>query len=334
MSGRMSAFDLPQSAAPARTDRIAHTKPRSLWAYVRARLLRDPRGVIGLLLVLLFTVLGAIGPFIAPHNPRELNFGQQYRPPVWQARSLTGKTPSPEFVLGTDSSGRDVLSRALYGTRTSMLIGWTTVLLTLLLGLPIGLLSGYASGRLDNFLMRLTDIFYALPTIMFYILIVMALRNTALGKLLSGLVVLILAFTLVGWVQVARLARGSALVLREAPYVDAGRAAGARTVRLLSRHVLPNILGPVLVWVTGAVPRIVTVEAILGYLRIGISPPTDPDAFFALSWGGMFLDGRAAIRSSPWVLLVPTICLGLVSIGFALLGDSLRDALDTKSQRA
>lgn len=328
----MSTFDVPQAASPASTGRIQGVKPRGLWGDVWSRLLRDPRGVLGLLLVLSFTVLGAVGPFISPHNPRELNFGDRYRPPVWQARSLTGHTPNPAFPLGTDSSGRDVLSRGLYGTRTSMLIGWATVVFTLLLGLPIGLLSGYLGGRLDNTLMRLTDVFYALPTIMFYILIVMVLRDTTFGKLMSGLVVLILAFTLVGWVQVARLARGSTLVLREAPYVEAGRAAGTRGVRILSRHVLPNILGPILVWVTGAVPRIVTVEAILGYLRIGISPPTDPDAFFALSWGGMFLDGRAGIRSSPWVLAVPTVCLALVSIGFALLGDSLRDALDPQSR--
>ncbi len=329
MNGPRVAPGVPASASPAP---IRDPRPRSLWSDVWRRLRADPRGVAGLILVLLFTVLALAGPFIAPHNPRKLNFGANYTPPVWQARSITGRTPSLTFPLGTDREGRDVLSRALYGTRTSMLIGWSTVLLMLLIGLPIGLLSGYAGGRVDNALMRITDVFYALPTIMFYILIVLALRETPFGRLLNGLVVLILAFALVGWVQVARLARGSTLVLREAPYVDAGRAAGARQNRLLRRHVLPNILGPVLVWVTIAVPGIITVEAILGYLGIGISPPTNPDAFFALSWGGMFLDGRAGIRSSPWVLLVPTVCLALLTIGFTLLGDSLRDALDPKSR--
>lgn len=311
---------------------IGSQRPRSLWLDAWTRLRSDWRGMVGLGLVLFFTVLALIGPFVAPYNPRELHFGASYLPPVWQAQSVAGRAPDPAYLLGTDRVGRDILSRTLYGTRTSMLIGWTAVIFTLLIGLPIGLLSGYVGGRLDNVLMRITDVFYALPTIMFYILIVLALRETRFGAAMSGLLVLILAFTIVGWVQVARLARGSTLVLRDAPYVEAGRAAGTRTSRLLPRHILPNILGPVLVWVTIAVPRIVTVEAILGYLNIGISPPTDPEAFFALSWGGMFLDGRAALRASPWMLLIPTVCLALVTIGFTLLGDSLRDALDPKSK--
>lgn len=318
--------------APRGADALIHTKPRSLWADVWRRLLRDRRGALGLALVLLFTLIALIGPFVAPHNPREFHYDARYIPPFWQAQSLSGKPPNPIYPLGTDGQGRDVLSRALYGTRTSMLIGWLTVLFSLIIGLPIGLLSGYIGGRVDNGLMRVTDVFYALPTIMFYILVVLVLRDTSFGKLLSGLLVLIVAFVAVGWVQVARLARGSTLVLREAPYVDAGRAAGARTSRLLRRHVLPNILGPILVWVAAILPRIITVEAVLGYLKIGISPTTQPDAFFALSWGGMFLEGRAAIRSAPWILIVPTVSLALVSIGFTLLGDSLRDALDPASR--
>ncbi len=324
----------PDAVSRVGTGPIMSTRPRSLWADVGTRLGKDRRGGIGVALVLFFTVIALVGPFIAPYNPRELNFDSRYIPPFWQARSLSGRTPDAAHPLGTDAEGRDVLSRALYGTRTSMLIGWATILFTLLIGLPVGLLSGYVGGRLDNALMRITDVFYALPTIMFYILIVLALRETQFGKLLSGLIVLIMAFSFVGWVQVARLSRGSTLVLRHAPYVDASRASGARTRQLLPKHIMPNILGPILVWVAIAVPRIVTVEAILGYLRIGISPPTDPDAFFALSWGGMFLDGRAGLRSSPWLLLVPTVCLALLTIGFTLLGDSLRDALDPTSRPA
>ncbi len=319
-----------RAAGMTPNDTIRLYPPRSLWRQVWARLLRDPRGMLGLALVILFSVIAVVGPPLAPHNPRRLDYDREYTPPFWQARSLVNLTPDPAYPLGTDGQGRDVFSRMLYGTRISMSIGWLTVLFTLLIGLPVGLLAGYRGGLVDNLLMRLADVFYALPTIMFYILVVMLLRETAFGSLLNGLAMLVLAFSAVGWVGVARLARGSTLVLREALYVDAGRVAGATTFRLLSRHILPNILGPILVWVTATLPRVVTVEAILGYLQISVSPAANPDAFYTLSWGGMFYEGRNALRSAPWVLIVPAVCLMLVSIGFTFLGDSLRDALDPR----
>lgn len=324
--------ELAEHSQVAQGRTIRSSRPRSLWAHAWARLIRDPRGALGLALVLLFTVIAIAGPPLAPHNPRRLDYDREYTPPFWQERSFGDVERNPAYPLGTDGQGRDVFSRALYGTRTSMLIGWVSVLFTLLIGLPIGLLAGYMGGRTDNALMRLADVFYALPSIMFYILIVMVLRETPFGRLLNGLAMLVLALSAVGWVGVARLARGTTLVLREALFVDAARVAGTPTPRLLRRHILPNILGTILVWVTATVPRILIIEAILGYLHIGISPPTDPDAFFTLSWGGMFLEGRASLRSAPWVLIVPAVCLALVSIGFTFLGDSLRDALDPRTE--
>jgi oligopeptide transport system permease protein len=325
--------ELARAEQAAQSATIRQPRPRSLWSHVWSRLIRDPRGALGLALVLLFTLMAVIGPPLAPHNPRRLDYTREYTPPFWQERSFADLTRDPAYPLGTDGQGRDVFSRMLYGTRTSMLIGWLTVLSTLLIGVPLGLFSGYRGGRTDNLLMRLADVFYALPSIMFYILVVMVLRETPFGRFLNGLAMLVLAFSAVGWVGVARLARGATLVLRGALFVDAARVAGTPTPRLLVRHILPNILGTVLVWVTATVPRVLIVEAILGYLRIGISPPTDPDAFFTLSWGGMFLEGRAALRSAPWVLIVPAVCLALVSIGFSFLGDSLRDALDPQADR-
>lgn len=312
--------------------RARFLRGRSIWADAARGLVRDPRGIFGLAIVVIFTLLAIFGPALAPHDPRRLHFDKAYAPPAWQEKSAVGGESDPAHPLGTDGQGRDVLSRALYGTRTSMLIGWATVLFALLIGLPIGLLSGYHGGRIDTALMRITDVFYALPTIMLYILIVLLLRDTKFGAVLNGVAMLILAFAIVGWVGIARLSRSATLVARNAAYVDAANAAGAPAPRLIFHHILPNILGPVLVWVAAAVPGVIIIEGILGYLRIGISPPTDPDKFFSLSWGGLFLEGRAALHAAPWVFAVPAISLALLSIGFTFLGDSLRDTLDPTSR--
>jgi oligopeptide transport system permease protein len=232
--------------------------------------------------------------------------------------------------LGTDTIGRDVLSRVIYGARVSMVVGITPVFIILLVGTGVGLVSGYLGGAVDNVMMRITDVFYAFPGLLLYIILMVTLRDAAIGRLLNGLFLLFVALAAVAWVGVARLVRGSVLSLKEKEFVEAARCIGVSDVRIMVRHIFPNTLSPIVVWMAFAIPRMIVAEAILGYLGIGLRPATDPKAFFITSWGVSMLEGRTAINIQPWILLVPSLCVGLVVLAFTFVGDGLRDALDPR----
>jgi oligopeptide transport system permease protein len=293
-------------------------------------LARNPVAVGSLAVIAFYILITLLAPLLAPYDPLTYHVYDTYRPPIWDRNAPGGIDPDPRFVLGTDAVGRDLLSRLLFGTRTSMLVGLIGAALIAAIGIAVGLLSGFAGPRVDNLLMRLTDVFYAFPSIMFYILMMLILRDTRFGTWLGGVAMLVLALALVGWVGAARLVRATVLSIKESEFVQAARSIGASNRRLLLRHILPNCLGPVVVWIAFAIPRLIIAEAILGYLGIGLKPPTgdQSDSFFITSWGGLFLDGRRSISNRPWMLLAPAISLTLVAIAFNLLGDSLRDALD------
>jgi oligopeptide transport system permease protein len=322
-----------EPAVPLGRDRGAR-RSAGLWLDAWRQLRRSPVAVACLAVIALYTLITLLTPLLAPYDPQAMHIYDSDRPPVWDANAPGGIDPDPRFLLGTDTMGRDLLSRLLYGTRTSMSVGLIAAPLIAAVGIAIGLISGLAGPRLDNLLMRLTDVFYAFPNIMFCILIILILRDTPFGAWLGGLAMLIAALATVGWVGAARLVRSAALSIKQAEFVEAARCIGASSRRLLLHHILPNCLGPVVVWIAFTIPRLIIAEAILGYLGVGLKPAMidSSDSFFITSWGGMFLDGRRAITYRPWMMLAPTICLTLVSMAFNLLGDSLRDALDPKSR--
>lgn len=279
--------------------------------------------------VLFFILVALLGPLLAPHDPTEFHWQQSKLPPAWV--SYTRSSGETQYLLGTDMDGRDLLSRLLYGTRTTMLLAIVSVPLAALLGTTIGILSGYFSGRTDQLLMRATDIFSAFPSILFSILIMLILWKTPFGKWLNGLGVLTLAFFLIGWVSLARLVRSAVLSIKKELYIEAAHANGLREGRILFRHILPGILGLVMVWSVTAIPRVIILEALLGYIGIGITPDIEQARFVVTSWGGLFLDGRQAIHSNPVRLIAPTLCVMLAVVSFTLLGDELRDLLDPRS---
>ncbi|MCP4605686.1 MAG: ABC transporter permease [Proteobacteria bacterium] len=319
-------------AQQVKVNRLAKSQPsRSLWADAWFRLMRNKAAVTGMVIIVLFVLIATFASVLAPHNPLQIHDGMGFLPPAWVSDSAsTGRVGNSEFLLGTDTIGRDVFSRLLYGARVSMVAGLTPVLIILVLGTGVGMISGYMGGQIDNIIMRITDVFYAFPNLLLYIILMVTLRDTAIGKLLNGLFLLFVALAIVSWVGVARLVRGSVLSLKAKEYVDAARCIGASPAHIMMRHILPNSLSPIVVWIAFAIPRMIIIEAILGYLGIGLRPATDPSAFFITSWGVLMLEGQTAINAQPWILFAPSVCVGLVVLAFTFLGDGLRDALDPR----
>ena len=304
---------------------------RSLMADAWYRLLRNKASVAGGIVIIAFFLVALAAPLVAPHSPLQRHSGgKDFLPPAWVEKGPNGKAGDPTYPLGTDTLGRDVLSRVIYGARVSMVVGIIPTVIVLLLGTTIGLIAGYFGGRLDNTLMRLTDVIYAFPDLLFFIVLMVALRDTFLGDLLNGLFLLFVALAIVGWTGVARLVRGQVLSVKNNEFIEAARCIGARDSRIMIKHILPNTLGPIIIVAAMAVPGMIITEAILGYLGLGLRPATDPRQFFITSWGSLLLEGQSAINVQPWVLLAPAICVSLIVLAFTFLGDGLRDAFDPR----
>ena len=289
-----------------------------LWSDAFGRLLKNRLAILGLILVLLLLFAGVFGPIIAPWP---------YQVQDLQAVFANGNRPLPPFspnhLLGTDNLGRDLFSRLLDGARISVTVAFVVQLVILAIGVPIGALAGWFGGRLDNFLMRLTDVIYAFPDLLFIILLSVAFRETFFGQALDGLFLVFVAIGLTSWVTVARLVRGQLLSLKETEFVEAARAIGVSDRRIVTRHLLPNGMGPVIVAVTLGIPGAILAEATLAYIGVGVQPPR-------ASWGSLIAEGQRYVRSDPHLVVFPAICIALALIGFTFLGDGLRDALDPK----
>jgi oligopeptide transport system permease protein len=304
--------------------------PRSLWSDAWRRLLRNKAAIAGGVIILIFSLVAIFAPLIAPHNPLKIYGGKGYLPPAWVEKGPTGKGGEAQFLFGTDRLGRDVLSRTIYGARVSMVVGLIPTIIVLIVGVTIGLISGYAGGWLDNLLMRIADVVYAFPGLLFFIIVMAALRETPIGQVFNGLLLLFVALSIVAWVGLARLVRGQVLSLKQKEFVEAGRMIGATNTRIMFRHLLPNSLGPIIISTAFRIPGLIITEATLGYLGLGLRPATDPNAPFITSWGALLLDGQSAINAQPFLLLIPALCVAVVVLAFNYLGDGLRDALDPR----
>ena len=302
---------------------------KSLGQEAWSRLIRNKASVLGMIIISIFIFLAAFASVISPMDPLALHGGKRFLPPPFDAGATNIKS-EPEFLLGTDSLGRDVLSRVIYGARVSMVVGFLPTTIIMLVGTAVGMIAGYIGGRTDNLLMRFTDVIYAFPDLLFFIIMMVSLRDTWIGELWNGIVLLFVAFAIVNWVGVARLIRGQVLSLKQKEFVEAARCIGVRDGRIMFRHILPNSLGPLIVWAAFTIPGLIITEAILGYLGVGLRPSTDSTDFFLTSWGALMLEGQTAINSQPYLLLAPATCVALVVLAFTFLGDGLRDALDPR----
>ena len=274
-----------------------------------------------LLLLLLIAAFGA--DLLAPHNPFDLatiNLIDALKPPVWHADGTT------EYLLGTDSQGRDLLSALMYGTRVSLLIGLAAVIGAMFLGIVLGLISGYAGGRIDALIMRIADVQLSFPAILIALLIDGVARAVVPGDMheVIAFPVLVGAIALAGWPQYARTVRGSTLVEKNREYVQAARVIGISSPVIMFRHVLPNVLGPVLVLATVHLATAIITEATLSFLGVGV-PPTSPSLGTLIRIGNDFL-----FSGEWWITIFPGAALVLLVLSVNLLGDWLRDALNPR----
>ncbi len=235
-------------------------------------------------------------------------------------------SPGRTHLLGTDNMGRDILSRLIYGGRVSMAVGIVTALISLILGVLYGAISGWLGGRTDAFMMRMIDILYSIPSLVLLILVKVIFDSLALVMQaeLKALMGILVALSLVGWVTLARVVRGQVLQEKEKLYVESARALGDRGFRIVFRHILPNILGPIIVLLTLQIPSNILFESFLSFLGLGLQPPYS-------SWGVLAEEGWKSLRSYPHLMIAPGVAIFLTMMAFNLMGDGLRDAFDPKS---
>ncbi len=302
---------------------VVPRRSSGVWRDAFGRLRKNKLAMVGLVIVIGLFSLAVLGPMLAPW---------QYQVQDHDAIIANGFGPVKAFsqlgwetghFLGTDELGRDLFSRLLDGAQISMSVAIVVQIVVLTIGIPVGALAGWFGGRTDNLLMRITDITYAFPDLLLIILLSIAFRETVFGKVFSGLLLVFVAIGLTSWVTVARLVRGQLLSLKEMEFVEAARALGVRDRTIITKHLLPNSIGPVIVAITLGVPGAILAEATLAYIGIGVQAPR-------ASWGSLINEGIRWIRTDPHLVLFPAIAIATALVAFTFLGDGLRDALDPK----
>ena len=277
---------------------------------VTADLLRSPTAAFGVAMLLAFVLVALLAPVIAPHGPSVPNLLQRLTPPAWISGDAT-------FLLGTDHLGRDILSRILYGTRIALLVGSLGVSLAALIGITLGALAGYVGGWTDTIISRFIDTLLAIPNVILYLAVLFAFG--------ASLTTLVLVIGGVGWTTFARVVRAEVLSLRNREFVKASRASGQRPALVLLKHVLPNVMAPILVVGTLNVATVIILEASLSFLGLGVQPPT-------VTWGRMLADGRNYVATAWWLATFPGLMITLLCLSLIFIGDWLRDLLDPRIQ--
>jgi len=265
--------------------------------------------IVPVAVLLIVVIMAIFAPLLAPYPYDQINMTDRFMPPFFMEEGSTS------HILGTDNMGRDIMSRAIYGAQISLSVAAMVIAITASIGTALGIVSGYVGGRTDAFLMRVTDISLAFPAILIALLLAASIG--------PGYWTVVIAISILGWAPYARLIRGEALKLREADFVAQARIIGASPIRIMLKHIFPNIMNPLIIMVTLSVGMVILTEAILSYLGAGIPPP-------AASWGNMVNDGRTYIDTAWWISFFPGIAIGLVVLAGNFLGDWLRDKLDPR----
>lgn len=273
------------------------------------QLLKSKTGIMGFIITLFVVLVAVFAPLLAPYDPAAMNISNALKPPIWMDDGVN------EHILGTDNLGRDILSRIIYGSRVSLIVGILAVILAGSIGLVLGLLSGYYGGLIDILIMRLVDAFLAIPGILFALIVLAILGPNPLT------VILVLGLT--NWVTYARMVRGETLSIKERDYVSSARAIGAKDFRIITSYIFPNIISSFIVICTINIATTILMEASLSFLGLGVQPPD-------VSWGLMLSDGKDYLATSWWLATFPGIAITITVLGIIFLGDWLRDILDPR----
>ena len=273
-------------------------------AYVRLR--KNKMAILGLIILVFFILVALLTPWIAPYTYEGQNL------------DMGATAPSLAHWFGTDALGRDQLTRVMYGSRVSLTVGFIATAVALLIGVLWGATAGYVGGRVDAFMMRIVDVIYALPFTIFIILL-----TVIFGK---SLLLLFLAIGAVEWLTMARIVRGQILTIKRQEFVEAAVSMGLSPWRIITRHLIPNVLGPIIVYTTLTIPNVILLESFLSFLGLGIQPPQS-------SWGSLISGGTETMEEYPWLLIFPGLVLSLTLFSLNFLGDGLRDALDPRSSK-
>lgn len=316
-------------------------KRENLWVDAFRRLIRNRAAVVGGTIVIILIIMAVFAPQIAPRSYEKQVLKDQNTVPAWLLSVFPTMKPyariSNDYLLGADYVGRDLFSRIVYGARVSLTVAFIGPLISLLIGTIYGSISGYFGGRVDNIMMRIVDVLYAFPGLLFIILLLAFFRSTLtriepgtfaysisqLDARLGGMLFIFVGIGLTAWETMARLTRGQVLSVREKEFIEAARTIGASNLRIMFRHILPNIIGPLVVAETLAIPGYISTEAFLSFIGLGVNPPTP-------SWGSMISDGAQVIRTYPNQTVFPALALAITMFAFNFLGDGLRDALDPR----
>jgi oligopeptide transport system permease protein len=281
----------------------------------RRRLFHNRAALAGMIILGLITALAILAPLLSPYAYDEVNYDLIACAPGWWPVEAACRAPG--HIFGTDAVGRDLFVRVLFGARVSLAVGLVATLVSLVIGVLYGAVAGYLGGRIDGLMMRIVDVLYSLPFIFFVIiLMVMFDRN---------FILLFVAIGAVEWLTMARIVRGQTLSIKQKEFIEAARAAGVGPLGIITRHVIPNVVGPVMVYVTLTVPGVILMESFLSFLGLGIQEPLT-------SWGVLISDGADQMETAPWMLLFPALFMAVTLFCFNFVGDGMRDALDPKDR--
>jgi len=280
---------------------------RSLWQDALARLRRNRAAVASLAILAIIALLAVFAPLLSPYAFDDVDFDAVRLPPdLAQAH-----------WFGTDGDGRDLFVRTLYGARVSLMVGLAATSVSLLIGVTYGAVAGYFGGRIDALMMRFVDVLYALPFLFFVILLMVVFGRQ--------IVLIFVAIGAVEWLTMARIVRGQTLSIKQREFIEAARAGGVTTAKIIRRHVIPNVVGPVIVYATLTIPQVILIESFLSFLGLGVQEPYT-------SWGVLISEGAAQMESAPWLLVFPALFLATTLFCFNFIGDGLRDALDPRDR--
>lgn len=298
-------------------ERVLDVKGRSLWIDARGRLLRNRAAVVSMVVLAIIAMMAAFAPLLSPYAYDYQNYAIVSCSPDWWPDKTVLCNAGGAHWFGTDSLGRDLFVRVLYGARVSLAVGLIATFVSLVVGVAYGATAGFLGGRIDELMMRFVDVLYSLPYI-FLVIILMVVFN-------RNFFLLFIAIGAVEWLTMARIVRGQTLSIKHKEFIEAARAGGVSRFGMIVRHVIPNVVGPVIVYVTLTIPTVILAESFLSFLGLGIQEPLT-------SWGVLISEGAKQIETAPWLLIFPAVFMAITLFCFNFIGDGLRDALDPKDR--